>query len=86
MIGPIHGMLYLIYLVTVIEVVVRSGSGLWTFVGMVVAGWCPFLAFIVEHCVTRRLTSSEEYQRWGRRDTPAGSPPGQSKPASGRHP
>lgn len=85
-IGPIHGVLYLIYLVTVIEVVVRFRVGLWMFVGMVVAGWCPFVAFIAEHYVTLRLTSSEEYQRWGRRDTPAGSPPGQSKPASGRHP
>jgi integral membrane protein len=83
-IGPIHGVLYLIYLVTVIEVVVRYRVGLWMFVGMVVAGWCPFVAFIAEHYVTRRLTSSDEYRRWARQDMPAGSPPGQSQPESRR--
>ena len=55
---------------TVIEVVVRYRVGLWMFVGMVVAGWCPFVAFIAEHYVTLRLTSGEEYQRWVLRTRP----------------
>jgi integral membrane protein len=75
-IGPIHGVLYLMYLVTVIDVVVRYRVGLWMFVGMVVAGWCPFVAFIAEHYVTRRLTSGEEYRRW--RSESAGESSGQS--------
>jgi integral membrane protein len=73
-IGPIHGVLYLIYLLTVIEVVVRFRVGLWMFVGMVVAGWCPFVAFIAEHYVTRRLTSGDEYRRGRSRDIPASQP------------
>jgi integral membrane protein len=55
--GPIHGGLYLVYLATVVNLLFRYRIGLWSFVGMVVAGWCPFLAFVVERRVTRRLTS-----------------------------
>ena len=40
--GPIHGVLYLIYLITVVNLLVVYRLGLWTFVGMVAAGWCPF--------------------------------------------
>jgi integral membrane protein len=56
--GPIHGALYLVYLATVVNLLYRYSVGLWSFVGMVVAGWCPFLAFVVERRVTRRLTSA----------------------------
>jgi hypothetical protein len=31
--------------------------GLWYFVGMVVAGWCPFLSFVVERLISRRLAA-----------------------------
>lgn len=55
--GPIHGVLYIIYLVTVIDLVVRYKVGFWPFVGMVVAGWCPFLSFIVERRVRNNLQS-----------------------------
>jgi integral membrane protein len=55
-IGPIHGFLYLLYLVTVLEVMIRMRVGLWTFIGMVCAGWCPGVAFVVERIVRRRLT------------------------------
>jgi integral membrane protein len=56
-IGPIHGVLYLVYLVTVVELVIRARIGLWRFVGMVVAGWVPGLAFVVERSVSRHLAS-----------------------------
>jgi integral membrane protein len=62
-VGPVHGVLYLVYLVTVVMVVLRYRLGLWTFVAMVVAGFCPFLAFIVEHRVTRRLTAEAVPER-----------------------
>ena len=54
-IGFVHGMLYLIYLVTVLDLVRRARLKLWTFLGMVACGWVPFLAFVMEHYVTRRL-------------------------------
>lgn len=53
--GPIHGFLYLVYLATVVNMLIAYRLGFWYFVGMVVAGWCPFVSFIVERLVTRRL-------------------------------
>ena len=56
--GPIHGVLYIIYLATVVNMLIAYRIGLWYFVGMVVAGWCPFVSFIVERLITRRLTAA----------------------------
>jgi integral membrane protein len=53
--GPIHGVLYIIYLATVVNLMVRARLGFWPFVGMVVAGWVPFVAFVVERWISRRL-------------------------------
>jgi len=53
--GPIHGVLYLAYLATALQLLIRYRLGLWTFIGMVVAGWCPFVAFIMERRVTAAL-------------------------------
>jgi integral membrane protein len=54
-IGPIHGILYIVYLVTVLQVVIQFRLKLWTFVAMVASGWLPFLAFVMEWWVNRRL-------------------------------
>lgn len=53
--GPIHGVLYIVYLATVVNMLIAYRVGLWYFVGMVVAGWCPFVSFIVERMISRRL-------------------------------
>jgi integral membrane protein len=57
-VGPLHGVLYILYLAAALHLVVRARLGLWTLVAMVTAGWVPFVAFIVERWVTRRLTAS----------------------------
>ncbi|MGH9054873.1 MAG: DUF3817 domain-containing protein [Acidimicrobiales bacterium] len=54
-VGFVHGLLYLLYLVTVLEVVIRFRLKLGTFAAMVCGGWVPFLAFVVERWVYRRL-------------------------------
>jgi integral membrane protein len=54
-IGPIHGVLYILYLATVVNMLIVYRLGFWYFVGMVVAGWLPFLSFIVERLISRRL-------------------------------
>jgi integral membrane protein len=54
-IGPIHGILYILYLATVVNMLIVYRLGFWYFVGMVVAGWLPFLSFIVERLISRRL-------------------------------
>ena len=54
-VGPIHGALYIVYLATVLDLVRRARLGLWPTVAMVAGGWIPFLAFVVERWVSRRL-------------------------------
>ncbi len=56
--GPVHGILYIVYLATVVQMLIVYRPGFWYFVGMVVAGWCPFLSFIVERMITRRLAAT----------------------------
>jgi integral membrane protein len=54
-VGPIHGVLYLVYLAAALNLVIRARLGLWTLVAMVTAGWVPFVAFVVERWVTPRV-------------------------------
>ena len=64
-VGPLHGVLYILYLAAALHLVVRARLGLWTLVAMVTAGWVPFVAFIVERWVTRRVTASAPPQQPG---------------------
>ncbi len=57
--GPLHGVLYIVYLATVVNMLVVYRLGFWYFAGMVVAGWCPFVSFIVERLISRRLAGAE---------------------------
>jgi integral membrane protein len=57
-VGPIHGVLYILYLAAALHLVVRARLGLWTLIAMVTAGWIPFVAFVVERWVTRRVTAT----------------------------
>ena len=54
-VGPIHGALYIVYLVTAVDVFVRFRLRLLDLIAMVAGGWVPFLAFVVERWVRRRL-------------------------------
>lgn len=56
-VGPIHGIFYIVYLATVLDVVIRWRLRLLTLLGMVAGGWVPFLAFVVEWLVRRRLVA-----------------------------
>ncbi len=57
--GPIHGVLYIVYLATVVNMLVVYRLNVWYFIGMVTAGWCPFVSFIVERKITRRLAGEQ---------------------------
>lgn len=62
--GPIHGVLYIVYLATVVNMLVAYRLNVWYFIGMVTAGWFPFVSFIVERKITRRLSgTSISYNR-----------------------
>jgi len=54
-VGPLHGALYIVYLITVVDVFVRFRLRLLDLVAMVAGGWVPFLAFVVERWMRRRL-------------------------------
>lgn len=54
-VGPIHGALYIVYLLAALDLVRRTRLPVWSMLAMVAAGLVPFVAFIVERRVTARL-------------------------------
>jgi integral membrane protein len=53
--GTIHGYLYLVYLFTAADVARRAHWRLGRILAVVLSGFVPFLAFIVEHRVYRQM-------------------------------
>ena len=73
----IHGLLYIVYLATAVDLARRSRFTLTQLAAMVGAGFLPFLAFFIEHRVNLRVSAllAEE---------PGGSPAaGGGSPAAG---
>ncbi len=56
-VGPIHGFLYMIYLLAAVDLARRARFTLLQMAAMIGAGFIPLLAFVIERRVTRRLTS-----------------------------
>ena len=56
-VGPIHGFLYIVYLVTGAEMAVRCRWGLGKLMAVVLAGLVPTVAFIVERQAVRWVPS-----------------------------
>jgi integral membrane protein len=54
-VAPIHGYLYLVYLVAAADLARRAHWGLGRILLVVAAGFVPFLAFIVEHHVYQQM-------------------------------
>ncbi len=54
-VGPIHGFLYIVYLLAAVDLARRSRFTLLQMAAMIGAGFLPFLAFIIEHRVTLRV-------------------------------
>jgi integral membrane protein len=52
---PIHGVLYIVYLATVVDLARRIRPNRWRLAAMVGAGFVPLLAFYVEHRVTQSI-------------------------------
>ena len=57
-VGPIHGFLYIVYLLAVADLARRFRLGLGQVIGLVAAGFVPFLAFVVEHFTTAKIERS----------------------------
>ena len=56
--SPIHGYLYIGYLLTVADLARRAGWSLARTVGVMLAGTVPVLSFVVERRITRSLRTS----------------------------
>jgi len=54
-VGPIHGFLYIVYLVAAADLTRRGRWPLTQLVWVLLAGLVPFAAFVVERRVTRRV-------------------------------
>ncbi len=54
-VGPLHGFLYIIYLVAALDLARRGRFTLLQMAAMVGAGFLPFLAFFIERRVSRRV-------------------------------
>ena len=63
--GPLHGFLYLVYLATAFDLARRARFRLLQLAAMIGAGFVPFLAFVVEHRVTRWAAESVEAEPTG---------------------
>jgi integral membrane protein len=58
-VGPVHGFMYVLYLLTVLDLTTRHR---WTWtraVGVMLAGTIPFVSFYAEHRVTRDVRAAE---------------------------
>jgi integral membrane protein len=54
-VGPIHGFLYIVYLLAALDLARRARFTLLQMAAMIGAGFLPFLAFIIERRVHRRV-------------------------------
>lgn len=72
-VGPIHGFLYIVYLLAATDLARRARFTLLQMAAMIGAGFLPFLAFIIEHRVSRRVRTEVLPQwTWPLRPSPAG--------------
>lgn len=58
-VSPIHGFLYMAYLVVALDLAVRCQWPVLRTVGVLLAGTVPFLSFVVERRVTRRVRAEQ---------------------------
>lgn len=54
-VGPIHGFVYIVYLLVAFDLARRCGWTLRQTLAVLLAGTIPFLTFVVERWVTNRL-------------------------------
>lgn len=59
-VAPIHGYLYLVYLAAGADLARRARWHLGRILFVVCGGFVPFLAFFVEHWITKRMIADRE--------------------------
>lgn len=58
-VAPVHGIFYLVYLLTVADLARRARFGLGQILALVGAGFVPGLAFVIEHRTMKRLLNPD---------------------------
>jgi len=58
-VGPLHGVLYMIYLATAFDLALRARWSAKGTILVLLAGTIPFLSFVAERKVTRRTRAGE---------------------------
>jgi integral membrane protein len=56
-IGPLHGFLYIVYLLASFDLAVRARLSIVRTILMMLAGTVPFLSFVAERVITREVRS-----------------------------
>ena len=62
-VGPLHGVLYIIYLLAALDLARTRRFGIGRLLAMVAAGLLPFLAFYVERRITQQVEREEAPKR-----------------------
>ena len=62
-VGPLHGFLYIVYLIAGADLSRRAGWGVSSLILVVLAGLVPFLTFVMERRITRRAEQDLEPAR-----------------------
>ena len=68
-VAPIHGYLYIVYLVAAADLARRARWGIGRIVLVVCSGFVPFLAFVIEHRVYRQMQAE-----WAAEPAATGAP------------
>ncbi len=78
-IGPIHGFLYILYLVAALDLARRARFSFLQMLAMVGAGLVPFVAFVIERQITSKVQAGVEPwklpARFRRSSEPSGERP-----------
>jgi integral membrane protein len=54
-IGPLHGFLYMIYIAMAVDLALKARWSAKGTIGILLAGTIPFVSFVAERAVTRRV-------------------------------
>lgn len=54
-VGPIHGFLYVLYLITVIDLALKAKFSVIRTLLVMLAGTIPFVSFVAEHIVAKDI-------------------------------
>jgi integral membrane protein len=54
-VGPVHGFLYIVYLLAALDLARRARFTLLQMAAMIGAGLLPFLAFVIERRITKKI-------------------------------